>query len=235
MRFFAAARDATGVREATLPGATVGEVLDAARARYGAEFVAVLETANVWVNGEPARGSVRVTEHDEVAVLPPVSGGADDLDRIELSEHPILVGELHDWAVLPGCGGVVVFTGTVRDNSDGREDVTELEYEAYEPYAQQRMRLIADEARRQWPVLGRIAVVHRVGVLAVTDIAVVVVVSAPHRGEAFEAGRYLIDELKMRVPIWKRETWPGGSEWSACEHVAGDRHAHADHALTSSD
>jgi molybdopterin synthase catalytic subunit len=219
MRFFAAARDAAGRREDTVPGVTVSEVLDAARVRYGAEFGAVLETANVWVNGEPAIGSVRVTDTDEVAVLPPVSGGAVELaDRIELLDHTIPVGELHDWAVLPGCGGVVVFSGTVRDHSDGREGVTELEYEAYEPYAQQRMEGIAREARDRWPVLGRIAMVHRVGVLGVTDTAVAVVVSAPHRAEAFEAGRYLIDELKARVPIWKRETWPGGSEWSVCEH-----------------
>jgi molybdopterin synthase catalytic subunit len=77
---------------------------------------------------------------------------------------------------------------------------------------------IVAEARRQWPVLRRVAVLHRVGELAVGETSVLIVVSAPHRAEAFDAARYCIDTLKSTVPIWKRETWEGGSDWSLCSH-----------------
>jgi len=101
----------------------------------------------------------------------------------------------------------------VRDHADGRHDVTTLAYEAYEEPARHRMSDIAVEMRRRWPDLGRIGMVHRVGVLQLTDSAVVVVVSAPHRPAAFEAARFAIDTLKDSVPIWKRETWADGSDW----------------------
>lgn len=117
------------------------------------------------------------------------------------------------WAVTPGCGGVVTFTGTVRDHADGRSGVTSLEYEAYEEAAVARLGEVAADARRRWPVIGRVAMLHRVGRLELCDAAVVVVVSAPHREEAFEAARWCIDTLKATVPIWKREEWSGGTDW----------------------
>ena len=129
------------------------------------------------------------------------------------------------WAERPHCGGVVLFTGTVRDHADGRPGVTALEYEAYEEEVCPRLSAIVAEARRQWPALGRIAVLHRVGELAVGDTSVLIVVSAPHRAEAFEAARYCIDTLKNTVPIWKRETWEGGDDWglaaTAIDEVEG--------------
>jgi molybdopterin synthase catalytic subunit len=117
------------------------------------------------------------------------------------------------WVVRPDCGGIVVFTGTARDHSDGRPDVRVLEYEAYEEQAVPRLDAIAAEARVRWPSLGRIAMLHRVGTLEVGDAAVVVAVSAPHRDDAFLAARYCIDTLKHSVPIWKREVWEGGESW----------------------
>jgi molybdopterin synthase catalytic subunit len=89
-----------------------------------------------------------------------------------------------------------------------------LEYEAYEEHVVPRLDAVADEARARWPEVARIAMVHRIGPIALTEAAVVVAVSSPHRPEAFEAARFCIDELKATVPIWKREHWEGGSEWA---------------------
>ena len=100
--------------------------------------------------------------------------------------------------------------------------MTELEYEAYEDEVGPRLAAIAADARRRWPVLGRVALLHRVGCLTVGETSVVVVVSAPHRPEAFDAARFCIDTLKSTVPIWKRETWEGGSDWATCSHPVGE-------------
>lgn len=126
---------------------------------------------------------------------------------------PLPTAEAQAWVVLPGCGGVVCFVGTVRDHADGREDVTGLVYEAYEEHAVSRMELVAAETRARYPGVGRLVLLHRVGALEVTDPAVVVAVSAPHRDEAFAAARFAIDAVKASVPIWKRETWVEGEEW----------------------
>jgi len=134
-------------------------------------------------------------------------------DRIDIVADDIDVAGLYHWAVTPSCGAVVLFSGTVRDHAEGRSDVTSLTYEAYEEPARRRMIDIAADMRRRWTDLGRIALVHRTGALALTDSAVVVVVSAPHRPAAFEAARFAIDTLKDTVPIWKRETWADGSDW----------------------
>ncbi len=132
---------------------------------------------------------------------------------VALTADALSIGSLHDWAVDPGCGAVVVFSGTVRDHSEGRQGVEHLEYEAYEEQAVPRMGDIAAEARRRWPDLGRLAVVHRTGRCELGEPTVVVAASAPHRAEAFEAARFAIDALKASVPIWKRERWDGGEDW----------------------
>ena len=132
---------------------------------------------------------------------------------VGLVHEELPVTDAHAWAVLPSCGAVVTFTGTVRDHAPGRDAVTELEYEAYEEAVEARLRAIADDTSARWPSVGRVALLHRVGRLAVRDAAVVVVVSAAHRDVAFEAARHCIDTLKSTVPIWKKETWDGGSAW----------------------
>jgi molybdopterin synthase catalytic subunit len=130
-----------------------------------------------------------------------------------LTEEPLPVHEISDWVVRPDCGAVVLFSGTARDNSAGRPDVSQLEYEAYESQVVPRLDAIVQEIRRRWPTVGRIALVHRFGQLAIGESAVVVAVSSPHRDEAFEAGKFGIDTLKSTVPIWKRERWAGGESW----------------------
>ena len=133
-----------------------------------------------------------------------------------LSELPLPVADVSAWVVLPGCGASVVFTGTVRDHADARPGVSALEYEAYGEQVEPPLTAVAAGARRRWPTLGRIALLHRRGRLGVAEASVVVAVSAPHRGEAFEAARFCIDTLKATVPIWKKETWEGGEAWSPC-------------------
>ena len=132
---------------------------------------------------------------------------------LALSDAPLPVDEAHDWAVRPDCGAVVLFTGTARDHAPGRAGVESLEYEAYAEQAVAKLAEVADELARRWPTVGRIVLLHRTGPVAVGEAAVVVAVSAPHRAEAFEAARFGIDAVKASVPIWKRETWSGGSSW----------------------
>ncbi len=130
-----------------------------------------------------------------------------------LFDGPLPVAEAASWAVLPSCGGLVVFSGTARDHSVGREDVARLEYEAYEEQVIPRLDAIIESARERWTDLGRFALLHRVGEVPIGESAVVVAVSAPHRDHAFEAARFGIDTLKATVPIWKKEQWAGGESW----------------------
>jgi len=139
---------------------------------------------------------------------------ADGDNWIGLTDDPLPVGEVHDWAVLPSCGAVVLFSGTVRDHADGRDDVAHLTYEAYEEHAAPKLAEIAAEMRVRWPDIGRIALLHRLGRLELGESSVVVAVSTPHRPEAFAAARYGIDALKASVPIWKHEVWNGGADWA---------------------
>jgi len=131
---------------------------------------------------------------------------------IEITHKPIDYTALTESVRGPGCGAVLLFLGTVRDRTAGRETVA-LKYEAYPEMAVTKLRELEVEARRRWTV-GHIGIVHRVGHLEVGEISVAVAVGSPHRQEAFEAGRYLIDTLKETVPIWKQEHWSDGStEW----------------------
>jgi molybdopterin synthase catalytic subunit len=118
------------------------------------------------------------------------------------------------WVEKPSCGAVACFVGRVRDHAEGRTGVRAIDYEAYAPQVLPRFEAIVAAARERWPDLGRAAVWHRVGRVELGEASVVVVVSTPHRAEAFEACRYLIDTLKATAPIWKRETWDGGTDWS---------------------
>jgi len=122
----------------------------------------------------------------------------------------------------PDCGAAVVFTGSVRDHSEGRSDVRSLEYEAYDEQVTPRLAAIAAEARARWPAVGRLVLLHRTGLLDVGEASVVVAASAPHRQEAFDAARFCIDTLKATAPIWKRETWDGGEDWATCAHPVGE-------------
>ena len=130
-----------------------------------------------------------------------------------MHDGPLPVQAASEWVVHPSCGAVVVFTGTSRDHSAGRENVSLLEYEAYTEQVVPRLDLLVESLRQHWPDVVRVAMLHRVGPVPVTEAAVVVAVSSPHRSAAFEAAKYGIDTLKSTVPIWKKEEWEGGSSW----------------------
>jgi molybdopterin synthase catalytic subunit len=130
-----------------------------------------------------------------------------------ISDAPLPISAAYEWAVRPECGAVVLFSGTARDHSVGRDDVTLLEYEAYEDHVVPRLRSVVDELRVRWPDVVRVAMIHRVGQVPVTESAVVVAVSSPHREPSFLSGRFAIDALKSSVPIWKGETWSDGESW----------------------
>lgn len=162
---------------------------------------------------------------DPVTLLSPPSEGDT---WVGLSSLPLPVSEATDWVVRPDCGGTVVFSGTARDHATGRPGVHTLTYEAYEAQVVPRLLAVAGEARARWPVIGRIALLHRTGTLAIGESAVVVAVSAPHRDEAFAGARYCIDTLKQTVPIWKREAWNGGESWGLdAQHIVDATHGAA--------
>jgi molybdopterin synthase catalytic subunit len=141
-------------------------------------------------------------------------------DRVSLDAAPLRVDEATAWATTPRSGAVVTFLGVVRDHAEGRTGVTGLTYEAYVEVAMERMSEIVAEVRSRWPEVERVAVLHRVGELALSEASVAVVVSSPHRGEAFDAARFAIDTLKETVPIWKREHWADGDDWATGAHEA---------------
>ena len=163
---------------------------------------------------DPTQGGTRY--HRTVGRL--ADQGESRADWLALSDDTLPVAEAMQWAAQPDCGAVVVFCGMVRDHAEGRPGVTSLHYEAFEEEVEPRLAAIAAETRRRWPDVRRLAVVHRSGTLAVGEVSVVVVASSPHRGEAFDAARFAIDTVKTTVPIWKRETWEGGEDWSQCAH-----------------
>jgi molybdopterin synthase catalytic subunit len=133
--------------------------------------------------------------------------------NIKISDEAIPVQSCIDWAMLPACGGVNVFIGTVRNETRGKK-VVRLEFEAYESMALSEMNKIANDVLEKWPVQ-RILIHHRTGVLQTGDIPVVIVVAAAHRDAAFSACRYTIDTLKEKVPIWKKEVFEDGEVWVA--------------------
>jgi molybdopterin synthase catalytic subunit len=218
---FAALRDALCASRFTveLPdlatAATLREHLAAAHPRWRDLILACRIAQGVEFVPEDAR----LTAGSAVALIPPVSGGASP-PAVALTTAPLDAAALARAARSPACGAVVVFEGTVRSPSGGK-DVLYLEYEAYEPMARTHMERIVAEARVRWPP-GPAFLHHRLGRIAVGETSVVAVAAAPHRHQAFEACRHLIERLKADVPIWKREVFADGSVWvgapGACAH-----------------
>ena len=220
VRYFAAARDLAGCADEQValdPGEhTAASVVARVAALHPAlgPHVARLRVA---LNGEFAELSARVVAGDELALMPPVAGGAPELGerapaervvRAEILDVPLMLERCVRDVSHAGAGGVVSFLGVVRDHADGAP-VVRLDYEAYIELATVELRRVLERVAAQH-VGAWLSAQHRVGQLGVGDLAVVVVASAPHRGEAFEACRAAIDRLKETVPIWKKEWAPGG-------------------------
>lgn len=159
---------------------------------------------------------------DEVAFIPPVSGGspaAEGCVLCEITDAPLDAQRLARAVDRPESGAIVTFAGVVRNHSRGRT-VLYLEYDAYLPMAERKMREIGEETARRWEC--RIALQHRVGRLEIGEASVLIAVSSAHRATAFEACRFAIDTLKESVPIWKKEVWEDGEVW-----IEGEREAPA--------
>ncbi len=139
-------------------------------------------------------------------------------DWVAFVEAVIPITDVLAWVGQRDCGAIATFAGTVRDHSDGRPQIIAVEYDGYREHLNARLVVIAAAARRRWPELGRIALIHRLGRLEVGEASVLIAVSSPHRKEAFDATRYLIDTVKRSAPIWKCEHWVGGSDWALGAH-----------------
>ncbi len=214
--FFGQLRELVGASEESveLPGgACVGDLISHYQKSVPRwqEFRASLAVA---VNEEYADAAAPLSGGDEVAFIPPVSGGAPEA-RVELTRAPIAGEALVAGIKAPPDGAVVVFEGIVRNHSGGRETLY-LDYEAYEPMALEKMKQIAGEMREKFPI-DRVVVVHRLGRLEIGETSVLIAVSSGHRAAAFEACRWAIDMLKRTVPIWKKEYFADGVVWAEGE------------------
>jgi len=207
---FAALREAVGQKQLDLElpaDATLAELM--ARLEREHELLARYRgRLLVSLNEERAPLETQLGEGDEIALLPPVSGGSERawIDTQRLSMDALLAE-----VTAPTMGGVVTFTGVVRNQARGAE-IDHLEYESYAPMAERELRKITDAVAARWPQV-RLALAHRVGRLEIGDAAVMIAVAAPHRAEAFEACRFAIDTLKKTVPIWKKEFATSGAYW----------------------
>jgi molybdopterin synthase catalytic subunit len=212
-RFLARLRELAGTESETIDipiDWTVSDMYDSLRRTHPG--LPERDGVRAAVNQEFAEWGSRVSDGDEVAFIPPVSGGAHAVGVLfELTRDPLDARRLEAAVSHAGAGAICTFTGVVRDNSRGRS-VTQLDYEAYAEMATAQMRKIADEIADKWPE-ARVAMAHRTGKLEIGEASVVVSVSSPHRAEAIAACQWGIDRLKESVPIWKKEHAADGTFW----------------------
>lgn len=198
----------TGERQVPLEvpeGATARAAAEALVARFP-QLAWVLQIARPAINLEYASWDTVLPADAEVAFIPPVSGGKDEM----LSDAPLDLAALIRAVERPEAGGLTTFSGVVRNHSRGRQ-VLYLDYDAYRPMAEKKLQELVDEVEQRWEC--RIAIRHRLGRLEIGEASVMIAVSSAHRATAFEACRYAIDTLKVTVPIWKKEVWEGGEVW----------------------
>ncbi len=232
VRYFAVVRELLG-RESEqheVPdGTTVGQLLEQLIARQPV-LDRLRRSLLVMVNRRYARPDHQLADGDEVALIPPVSGGSE---RFHVGPEPLDAASLERLVAHPGAGAVVTFVGTVREQARGKR-VRYLEYEAYPEAAEECFATIAEEIQQRWPVLG-VAIHHRTGRLDIGEASVVIAVASAHRAEAFEACRYAIERLKQVAPIWKKEVYEDGEVWIGSEALyqelfarsSGDSHSSA--------
>lgn len=217
--YFATLRDRAGVREERLSipaESTVADLKQTLGDRHQ-DLVPALDSALVSVNREFALPGEQLAEGDEVAIFPPVSGGSvAQPTMFRITDSPLDLNTVLEDIVLPSTGAACVFTGMVRGTTQrGKPHQTDhLEYEAYTPMAEAKMKQVADEIRERWPTVEGIAIVQRIGHLEPGTPTVLIACTAAHRDTGvFEAARYGIDRLKEIVPIWKKEVSPQGEVW----------------------
>ena len=223
VRLFASYRERAGRSQVELEvpsGATVGRLASDVHSCFPG-MTKRPESLVVAVNREYRDHQYELHDGDEVALIPPVSGGAG---LIEITDEPLNPEAITARVRKPANGAVVTFLGTTRAQT-GDRTVLHLEYEAYEPMAREKLSEIADEIRDRWDVED-VAIAHRLGRLEIEDISLVVAVASPHRKDAFEACHYSVDRIKVIVPIWKKEHFEGGEVWiESPESLAARRFA----------
>jgi molybdopterin synthase catalytic subunit len=239
VRLFAGLAERLGGSEiivtAAEDGMTAGKLKELIAGLHPAH-AGLIRTSFVARNEEYAPDEEPLAHGDELALLPPVSGGAPEEGGEDgtasadgcflLTRKPLDANTMLSRVIVPEHGASLVFVGTTREWTAGRRTI-HLEYEAYAPMALKTMRQIGDEVASKWPG-ARCAIAHRIGTVPVGEASVVIAVSAPHRAECYEASRYAIDRLKEIVPIWKKETREDGTEWVGEEREAWDPTAPAD-------
>ena len=210
VRLFASVKDIVGRREVMLDlpeGTTAAELLH----RFAADhprLQALLPSLLLAVDREYVEATRVLKDGDEVAFIPPVSGGTD---LYEITESPLSLDALVATVTQNTSGAVASFLGVVRGFARGRQ-VSYLEYDVYPEMATGFLRQIGEEIRHRWSV-DRIAMVHRIGRLTIGEASVAIAIASPHRREALEACAYAIERVKEIVPIWKKEVWTDGAEW----------------------
>ncbi len=221
---FASLKERIGKSEINLvleKGITVAE-FKKALGSYFPEHITLIERALVSVNRDFAFDSDVVPEEAEIALFPPVSGGSEPLTVCQVTTDSIDLDALVANITTEATGAVCIFTGIVRGKTNrgmARETVL-LEYEAYVPMAEEKMRQAADEIRTRWPAVEGIVIVQRIGRLDAGTPTVIIACSASHRDTGvFEAARYGIDRLKEIVPVWKKEVGPNGEVWIEGEYI----------------
>lgn len=223
VKLFATLREAAGWAEQSwelAETATVATLLDEL-AQAHAELDVAGRPVYAAVNQQYARRETVLQDGDEVALFPPVSGGAEQATLgkklFEITEQPISMDDVAARVTEPDCGAVVTFSGTVRGETtvDGALKGTDfLVYEAYVEMAEAVLAQIGDEMRKRWPQVRGVSMVHRIGRCEIGEPTVVIAVSTPHRGDGcFEACAWAIEELKAIAPIWKQENWSDGQSW----------------------
>ena len=215
VRFFAMIREIVGVprqRRELADGATAGDLFDALIQDHP-QLERLRPVTMLMVNHEYVAAGYALQAGDEVALIPPVSGGESRRFRIET--EPLDPRATEALVAHGGAGAIVTFVGTVRDHGRGKP-VVRLDYEAYAPAAEKMLAQIGDEIRERWGIEA-VAIFHRTGSLAIGEISVVISVASAHRDAAFEASRFAIERIKEIVPIWKHEHYEDGAAWLGSE------------------
>lgn len=213
VKLFASLREAAGrtTIDLTLPdGATVADALAAldGQLRPASQGTRVA----VAINRRYVEPNTGLREGDELALLPPVSGGQETTRLFEMTDGPISLDDVASRVRAPTHGAITVFAGVVRGET-GALTTDYLEYETYPEMAEAVFAQIADEVRQRWPDISSIAIVHRTGRMNVGEASVVIAIAAAHRADTFDACHYAIDRLKAIAPIWKKEVGPDGTFW----------------------
>lgn len=211
VKFFAGIAQYTGKSEHTLyieNNPQVKDIIEQLILEFP-QATDLIKRSLIAVNHEYAKEEQFVMETDDVAIIPPVSGGAENL--IEITREELFADKIIAKISNPHAGAILTFVGTVREFTNDKRTVF-LEYEAYQEMAIKKMQQISEEIAMKWPT-AKVAMSHRIGKLAIEDISVIIAVATPHRDAGFEAGRYAIERLKQIVPIWKKEIWEDGEEW----------------------